>query len=318
MLSNEEKQVVDALKSIARNQQIKTHIQNSPELYPLLFRAAKRFVTGETRKEGIEQALHLTSKGYMVSLEYIGENTSSKEECIHTKNEFYQLIDEIGNFPNGTISLDLSHIGLSVNQELAYDHLIELADKTQQNGLNIMISMEESTKTEKIIEIYKKAAKQYSNIGITIQAHLNRSMKDLEELIKYPGKIRIVKGAYQESSDIAIPRSDELNKRFIDMVGTCIKSKHPVSIATHDEEILNQIMLRGYIDSPLVESEMLFGVRPDLLKDLKDRNHKTRVYLTYGSEWYLYLCHRLAEYPQNIFVAIADIIDPSRTKKSLY
>jgi proline dehydrogenase len=41
---------------------------------------------------------------------------------------------------------------------------------------------------------------------------------------------------------------------------------------------------------------------------MQQRGYRTRIYLPYGQEWYLYLCHRLAEYPPNIYLAIADAV----------
>jgi proline dehydrogenase len=105
-----------------------------------------------------------------------------------------------------TISFDLSHIGMSINRALALKHLEEMADEAKQQNLNLMISMEESEKTEQILNIYKQVVSSYDNVGITLQVHLKRSLDDLRELFKYPGKIRIVKGAYQEPPDIMIPR----------------------------------------------------------------------------------------------------------------
>jgi proline dehydrogenase len=316
---NAEIHFAEALKSIARDDKIKAYILNSKELYPLFLRASKRFVTGETRVEGIEKAMELNSQGYLVSLEYIGENTRVVEECISAKDEFLTIIKLLGSKGiKSTISFDLSHIGMSVSSDLAYKQLLQLAKEAELQGLYLMISMEESTKTDQIFDIYKSVSKDYPNVGITIQAKLNRSVHDLNELINYQGKIRIVKGAYQETPEIAIPRSDKLDSRYLKMIRACVETNHPISIATHDEKLIDQILELGYLNSPNVEVEMLYGVRPDLIKALKDGGYKARVYLTYGVEWYLYLCHRIAEYPPNIYLSFADIIDPSRTKHGSY
>lgn len=316
-MKNLEFQVAQALKSIARNQQIKSFIQQSSELYPLLLKVAKRFVAGEKKQEGIEIANELISKGYFVSLEYIGENTTNLEECIKAKDEFLSLIEEMGSISmKQTVSLDLSHIGLSVNPDLAFDHLLEIAKKAKQYEITVMISMEESSKTDAILDIYKKTTEQYPNVGITLQAHLYRSRNDFQELIHYPGRIRAVKGAYQESAEIAMPRSMELNHRYLEFVEELIEANHPVSIATHDEVLVQEIQQRQYLDYPNVEIEMLYGIRSDLLRDLKNNEHNCKVYLTYGQEWYLYLCHRIAEYPENLYLAVTDMICSSLTKRS--
>ncbi len=319
IMKNQEAQVSKALKSIARNQHIKSYIQQSNELYPSLLKAAKRFVTGEYKQDGIEIANELISKGYFISLEYIGENTKELEDCIKVKEEFLNLIGKMGSMSmKQTVSLDLSHIGLSLNPDLAYMHLIEIAEQTSQYGITLMISMEESSKTDAILDIYKKATEQYPNVGITLQAHLYRSSDDIKELIHYPGRIRVVKGAYEESAEIAIGRSEELTERYLSLVDILVAANHPVSIATHDEVIIQELLHRKHVQQPNVEFEMLYGIGSDLICDLKEKGYQTKVYLTYGKDWYLYLCHRLAEYPPNIYTAISDIVQPKLSDKILY
>lgn len=306
----EEIRFSNALKSIARNQEIKTYLQNSKELFTLLMKGANRFVAGTTRTKGIERATYLYNKGYQISLEFIGENTTSEHECKSAKKEFEELIKELGaNQIKGTVSFDLSHIGMMISDSLAYSHLEELARVAQENDIQLMISMEESQKTDKILSIYRDISKLYANIGITLQVHLQRTLSDLNQLIQLPGRIRLVKGAYQEPEGIFIPRSEELNKRYIEFVSMCIESDHPLSIATHDENLLMDLKAKGYLQSPNVEVEMLDGVRPDLLKTLKEDGIQSKVYVTYGTEWYLYLVHRIAEYPPNVYTLISDIIE---------
>jgi len=318
-LASIEKDFSTALKSVARNLEMKQYIQRSPELYPLFLRAAQRFVTGEGRKEGLDVGELLMGKGYAISLEYIGENTTNADECRLAVQEFKGLIQECGQRGMASrISLDLSHIGLSIEPELAYEHLLQLAQEAKKYGLSMMLSMEESAKTDRILSIYKKAVVDYPNIGITLQAQLHRTPQDLSELLGYPGAIRLVKGAYQESDDCYTPRSEELNKRYLEFVDRCVLAGHPVSIATHDEEVVRQIAGRDYFRQAWVEAEMLYGIRPDLGKQLKESGYPVRIYLTYGAEWYLYLCHRIAEFPPNLYAAITDMINGGRSSSQLY
>lgn len=316
---NEESRFSQALKSIARDQELKSYFQNSKELFPIFIKGAKRFVAGETRTEGIERVTNLYKKGYQVSLEFIGENTTSEEECILAKNEFKELIKDLGkNQFKATVSFDLSHIGMMLSDELAFTNLEELAKEAQKQNIQLMISMEESQKTDKIFSLYKRISKSFSNVGITLQVHLKRSITDLKDILKTSGKIRLVKGAYQEPGGIYIPRSEELDKRYIEFVSMCIDNNHPVSVATHDENILMNLKEKAFLYSSNVEVEMLDGVRPDLLKSLKEDNIQVKVYVTYGSEWYLYLVHRIAEYPPNIYTFISDIIEQNTERNNTY
>lgn len=312
-----EELVIKALKSAARDEQMKHAVQQSMELYPLLWKAAKRYVTGEKKKDALQMALKLIAKDYQVSIEFIGENTTDLVECQKVKDEFLQLIERMGaSSMKQTVSLDLSHIGLSINAELAYKHLVELARKANQYEITLMISMEESSKTSDILDIYKKVASQFSNVGITLQVHLYRTEEDIQQLIQYPGKIRLVKGAFQEPIDVALQRSEALNERYLLFAEQLINANHPISIATHDDVLIQEMEQRQYFNQSNVEIEMLYGIRPDLIHQLKAKGFRCKVYLTYGSEWYLYLCHRLAEYPEHLFLAIADIINPSIVTRS--
>jgi len=307
-----EELVIQALKAAARDERLKYAVQQSKELYPLLWKAAKRYVTGEKREDAITAARNYLNDNYNISIEYIGENTTNLRDCQRAKDELLQVIEDMGILSlKQTVSFDLSHIGLSINAEIAYKHLEELTQKAQQYGITLMISMEESSKTSDIITLYKKIATEYTNVGITLQVQLYRTKTDLQELMQYPGKIRLVKGAFQESVDIAMIRSKELNKRYLAYVDQLVNANHPLSIATHDEMLIQEIERRQYLENPNVEVEMLYGVRPTLLNELRRKDYRCRVYLTYGNEWFLYLCHRIAEHPENLYLAVTDIINES-------
>ncbi|WP_426451941.1 proline dehydrogenase family protein [Paenibacillus sp. S-38] len=306
-------QAADALKSVARRMDIKAYVEQSPLLYGLLKKAALQYVTGESRIGGLEAGQRLTAKGYAISLEYIGENTANAEECEAAVEEITALIDDLGHKGSSArVSFDLSHIGLMLDTELAYTNLAKLAARAQEAELELFISMEESAKTERILEVYKWAASRYPNVGITLQAHLHRTPDDLAALSASPGRIRIVKGAYQEAGEVAISRSETLNERYLQLVEKALGDGHRVSVATHDERIIEEAIRRGLLTVRGAELEMLYGIRPELGGRLKSAGYPVRIYLTYGHEWYLYLCHRIAEYPPNLYRAVANMADSQR------
>lgn len=305
---NLEKRFAEAMKAIARRADLKTYVEQTPAIYQLLQRAAAKYVTGEERQDGLEAGRRLADKGYAISLEYIGENSTDIQTCEAAALELALLIQalEERGIP-ARVSFDLSHIGLSLDPELAFKQLTALAAQAQQSGIELFISMEDSAKTDAILSIYRRAAATYTNIGITLQAHLNRTAQDLNGLQSTTGRIRIVKGAYQEPEELSIPRSSALNERYLQLVEQAVLKGHRVSIATHDESIVDEVIKREWIHEPGVEFELLYGIRPNLSCQLKKAGYPVRIYLTYGHEWYLYICHRIAEYPPNLFQAVLDI-----------
>lgn len=308
-ISTAEQDFAAALKSIARNPDIKSRLLQSPELHRILSRAARRFTAGDRREPAVGTAAALAGRGYAVSLEHIGENTGSEPECELAVQEFSRLIDAcVKQGLNSRISLDLSHIGLSLDRGLALRNLTALAEKASAAGLQLFVSMEEAAKTSSILDVYREAAERSANLGITLQAQLPRSLGDLTLLKDAPGAVRIVKGAYQEPEGVSIPRSGQLDARYLELVGLALEQGKQTSIATHDRNLIREADARGYVRHPLAELEMLYGIVPESARDWKESGVSTLIYVTYGEEWYLYLCHRIAEHPPNLYDAVTDMI----------
>ncbi|WP_270170620.1 proline dehydrogenase family protein [Paenibacillus sp. SYP-B4298] len=303
-LSPEQARLSAALKAVARNPRLKEEILKTPALYRLLRLAASRFVAGEDRDAAMSAGRRLLEQGYRISLEYIGENTVSTNQCRQAADEFSSLIEMVP--VPCRISLDLSHIGLAVSPALAHEQLGRLASEAARTGKKIFVSMEESAKTDEILTVYKEAAACHRNLGITLQAQLHRTEQDLAELLAVDGEIRIVKGAYEEPAQLVLPRSIALNERYVRLVERAVAAGKHVSAATHDSQLVEQ--LRKQFGST-IEYELLYGIRGDLGAELLAQGLPVRIYLTYGSEWYLYLCHRLAEYPPNVYEALSVMLE---------
>jgi proline dehydrogenase len=314
---NTEFEVAEALKQVALNEDIKAYVLQHPSLYAPLLQAALRFIGGETLTHCTETAKSLNQQGFAVTIDYMGESTRDVEMAEHATQEFLNVIQVI-NTQNldSSISLDLSHIGMVIDTELAYANACILARAAQEAGLEVMISMEGIDRTSLILEMHRRLCENFTNVGITLQAYLHRTENDLEEVLQRPGKVRLVKGAYAAPPDLAKPRGAKLDESYCQLMERLVTSGHLCSIATHDPALLDPVSLKyahrliqeEVVKPNNIEFEMLKGVTPDRLETLKSYGYRTRVYLPYGQEWHLYLCNRLAEYPPNIYQAIIDAI----------
>lgn len=83
--------------------------------------------------------------------------------------------------------------------------------------------------------MYRLFAAEFENIGIT--AYLFRTANNLDELIKYNGKIRLVKGAFETKRGLSLPREQELDTIYLRYADLLLQSDHRCSIATHDPKI---------------------------------------------------------------------------------
>ena len=314
---NTQLEVSQALKHIALDENIKAYVLQHPQLYQPLLGAALRFIGGETLSECVESAESLNQEGFAVTLDYMGENTRDEKMAEQATQEFLEVIKAIAErHLDSSVSLDLSHIGMAIDAELGYKNACIIAEAARNAGLEMMISMEDTDKTSLILKIHERLCENFENVGITLQAYLHRTPKDFETVLQRPGKLRLVKGAYATSANLAKPRGTELDESYRCLMEKLIKSKHLGSIATHDPALLDPIpleyahefMQEQGIEPDRIEFEMLKGVAPQRLQTMKDCGYRTRVYLPYGKEWHLYLCNRLAEYPPNIYQAIVDAV----------
>jgi proline dehydrogenase len=74
-------------------------------------------------------------------------------------------------------------------------------------------------------------------------------------------------------------------------------------VATHDPRmvaIAEALVQRTGRPPETYEFQMLYGIRPDEQRRLREVGHRMRVYVPYGQEWYGYLMRRLAERPANL------------------
>ncbi|MEO3405663.1 proline dehydrogenase family protein [Mucilaginibacter sp. CAU 1740] len=299
-----------ALRKAALDENAKSYILKDPLLFGLLKKAANRYIGGETLNETIAKINALN--GIKCSIEFMGESTRNAEEANQASAEFLNICRCIGSDRlNATVSLDLSHIGLAVDADLCLQNLEAICTEAALYGTEVIISAEGTERTDAVLQTYQKAALKHNNIAITLQAYLHRTADDFKEVVKTNGRIRIVKGAFQTAENLALPRGEKLDEIYLSYIEQLLARGHKCSIATHHDKIQQAAkkLVDQYRPSSVdYEFESLFGINNEQLQILQQEGYQTKIYFVYGKEWYLYLCNRLAEYPQNLFRALNDIV----------
>ena len=267
----------------------------------LLFPFAKRFIAGiNTNDSSLVFKNHL-DQNFKVIANLVGENIQSAEKIQTICETYGELLDRFSD-PNFSISLKLSSIGLDHEYKITMENLTKLARSASINKQMIRLDMEDSRYTDQTIEVCKSIQNDYpGSIGITLQANLYRTERDLEELKNNGISIRLVKGAYFENDQIAITDMNQIRQRFLEYSKLLIADsnvKH--SIATHDEPILDSISLNTEMKNH--RFEFLYGVRRDLQRRFINSN-EVGLYMPFGEEWVSYTYRRLKEFKNIRFVA---------------
>jgi proline dehydrogenase len=303
--------VASSLKKLAATQAYRDAFATSPLLRESLWPAASRYVVAKDRPELTTKLSLLDGLGYRLSAEHVGEEVRDPHEIEAIVAEYEALIDGSAGRSPLQLGFDLSSMGSLVSTDLAVQNTSRLLKAAADKNIEIVLSMERATMVDQIMAIHGELARDHQNIGITLQAHLRRTTQDIETIAARGGKVRLVKGVYDEDQEIAFARGPVLNRRYVELLGSLVDLGVTVSAATHDAKVHNLMEQAGLLYQ-VEEVEMLHGVRPALLRGLRDRGVPTRVYAVYGHNWWLHFLHRLAEYPRTVLLALADLDDPGR------
>ncbi|HEY8394591.1 MAG TPA: proline dehydrogenase family protein [Thermaerobacter sp.] len=275
---------------------------------------ASRFVAGEDLATALDVARQLNAEGFPLAIQFLGEHVTRAEAAEEAVEEYLRLVDALEERGiDAYVSIKPSQMGLEVDEELAYANCRRILDRAVAAGRFVRIEMEDSPYTEKTLRLYRRLRETYGHqdVGIVLQAYLYRSAKDLDALADLRPNIRFVKGAYNEPASVAYPRKADVDRNFRELVQRHLERGHYAAIATHDdrliEELLDFVEKKG-IGRDLFEFQMLYGIRPQLQRQMRDRGFKMRVYIPYGRDWYGYFVRRLAERPANVGFVLRSLI----------
>ncbi|SVC99638.1 uncharacterized protein METZ01_LOCUS352492, partial [marine metagenome] len=246
-------------------------------------------------------ANELTSKGFELSFNYVGEYCSTIEEAKHAKNQYSEILNYYQD-QKIDISIKLSQFGLLLNPEVCEDLVLQVTEQAHKNGQTIRFDMEHSTITDRTLDLCLTLNKEFpETIGTALQARLFRTKDDLLELMKNNVSVRLVKGAYVEKQTIAFKSYQDIQNNYLKLIKVLEGQKNRrCAVATHDEIILDKILSRA--DADRFDFEFIFGIRRDLQQRLKDQGQKVRIYLPYGENWLPYALRRLREWKNLVFI----------------
>jgi len=279
--------------------------------YGLRFGAA-RFVAGNTIDGAKDVIKQLNNKGLDVTLDYLGEFIIDENEAEETANHCIKAIEIIGHERlKSQVSIKLTSMGLDISEEVVLSNMCRILAKAKKHGVFITIDMEDYSRCEKTLKIFKHLRSEYDNVGTVLQAYLYRTVDDVEDLGTYQANLRLVKGAYKESADVAFPDKKDVDLNFKKIIKMHLLNGHYTAIATHDDQIIDytkQIVNKHGIPKTQFEFQMLYGIRPEKQLEIVNEGYKMRVYVPYGTDWYGYFMRRMAERPANVAFVIRGMI----------
>jgi proline dehydrogenase len=273
-------------------------------------RLSRRFVAGTSIDDALRATRAVNQLGMGVSVDNLGENVTNADEARHSAQLYHQLLDQMNALGlNANVSLKLTHMGLDVDENMAYQISSGVVEHAARINNFVRVDMEGSAYTQRTLDFVRRlhrTAGLAGHVGAVVQSYLFRSEQDVEQLIAEGIRVRLCKGAYKEPPQIAFEKKSDVDANYIKLMKILLKSGVYHGIATHDENMIRatiEFAQKEKLPASAFEFQMLHGVRRDLQQKLVKDGWRCRVYIPFGTEWYPYLMRRLAERPANaIFI----------------
>jgi proline dehydrogenase len=280
---------------------------------PVVRKISERYIAGEELDDALRLVRRLNDQGKQATIDVLGEEISEPDEARAIAAAYRETFEAIerGRL-DSNVSVKPTALGLKLGYDLFRSNLLHVVRHAAERGNFVRIDMEDSSTTDDTLRLYRELrASGFENVGIVLQARLKRTLADLAELAEVRPNVRLCKGIYLESAEIAYRDFDSIRASFVQALEELLELGCYVGIATHDEWLVEQgqrlVAARGLAREEY-EFQMLLGVRPGLGDELIRGGHRLRIYTPFGRQWYAYSMRRLQENPKIAGYIAADTV----------
>ena len=278
-----------------------------------LFKIAKKWIAGDT----IDDALSSAKTAYQMKrhaiINKLGEYHTTKKQVQESIDDYQKIANSFRRWKiRGAISVKPTQIGLSISQKQCCKSLEEIIQKMSAAHVFVWLDMESSEHTDETIELYSSFFSKYERLGIALQANLKRTEDDLNHLIRTGAKIRLVKGAYREKSNISFRAREDVDKNYVKLMTILFKKGNEFAIASHDNAIIKKAEALSKKYPRKFEFEFLKGIREEIKPDLIKKGFVVSDYIPYGTNWFAYSIRRIKERKRNILLLGSSLLQSQR------
>ncbi|MCL1465577.1 L-glutamate gamma-semialdehyde dehydrogenase [Argonema galeatum] len=313
---------------------------------------AHKYIAGENIKQVIETVKRLRKDKMAFTIDLLGEAVITEEEAQSYLDRYLELMSQLTEAAKSWSTVEaidsadgepLPKVQVSVkitafysqfdpldekgSQEKVSDRIRILLRRAKELGAAVHFDMEQYAYKDLTLSILKQVLledefRSRTDIGITIQAYLRDSEKDLRDLIAWaklrgnPVTIRLVKGAYWDQETIKSAQRDWPQPVYNDKAATDINYEKITQLMLENYEYIYSAIGSHNVRSQAramaiaetlnvprrrFEMQVLYGMADKLAKSIVDRGYRLRVYCPYGDliPGMAYLIRRLLENTAN-------------------
>jgi len=268
---------------------------------------ASNFVAGETAPEALDHVEELNARGVKGILNLLGEHYEDRADADADAEEYIDLAAGLARRDlDGCLSVKPSQIGLEVGDEAFEENLARIVDAAD---CFVWIDMEDHDTVDVTLDAFERHARETDgNVGVCVQANLRRTGETLERLADVPGKVRLVKGAYDPPAEIAYKEKSTVDEMYREYLTYMFEHfDGGIGVGSHDPAMIELAKELHDEYGTSFEIQMLTGVREDAQFELAEE-YEVYQYIPYGSKWFSYFYRRVRERKENALFALRAIV----------
>src|ERR1700732_1583057 len=277
-------------RAASRNAWLRDHAAS----HTFVRRAVARFMPGEELSDALAAAQRLQSKNIGAIFTRLGENITDQVEARSVTEHSLEVLRSVREQQlDAEVSVKPTQLGLDLSAELCYGNLKTIIQQEDPRRV-VWIDMEASNYVDATLQLYRRALREFPNVGVCLQSYLRRTKNDLASLLPLRPSIRLVKGAYSEPAEIAFPKKSRVDENYFLLAKEMLLAKKAdprirAAFGTHDVVLLRRISefaATNRIPKASVEVQMLYGIQSGEQERLAREGYNSRVLVAYGSHWY--------------------------------
>lgn len=273
---------------------------------------AKRFVAGERAEDAVAVGRKLNARGIKATFDLLGEDVLDRQAALRCAEANQALLRLIPDGVERNVSIKLSNLGLDIARDFCLEQAAAVVAAARAVGGFVRIDMEGSKHTDATLDVFQRLRRDFDNVGIVLQAYLQRTEDDVKEAVRRGDRVRLCKGAYKEPPAVAWQDMDKIRDRFRHYTRLLLDGGAHVAVATHDESLVQsalEYVAERRTAPERYEFQMLYGLRPKRWDGLVAAGHRMRIYVPYGTHWFPYFYRRLRERKENIFFVVRGLFE---------
>ena len=268
-------------------------------ILPLMQRAARAYVGGETLDDALSVAQRLAAERLPGTLGFWNlENAGARQVA----DEYLAAIERLAGAGLDSY-LSIKPPALRFDSELAS----ELAAAARARGIRLHCDSHGPEVADPSCAMMETMQKHLSvgDLSTTLPGRWSRSLSDADWAIERGFKVRVVKGQWPDPAD---PQRD-MRVGFLEVIDRLVGRARHVAVASHDVPLAAEAVARLRAAGTSCEIELLFGLPiTQSLCWARQNGVGVRIYVPYGKGYVPHAINQLRRNPRLAWWILKDLV----------